>query len=105
MTSNTAIVTPIFEICTDIYDFGTRRGKSIVSIEFGTDVVTALKTSIDYRLDKAEAFLQTPWYTVDSRGIYYISLYGKEFRFRLKSEVWEYFELDYINVNYRIHDH
>jgi len=105
VTSNTAIVTPIFEICTDIYDFGTRRGKSIVSIEFGTDVATALKTSIDYRLDKAEAFKQTPWYTVDSRGIYYISLYGKEFRFRLKSEVWEYFELDYINVNYRVHDH
>ena len=105
VTSSSPIVTPIFDICTDIYDFGTRKGKSIVSIEFGTDVVTPLKVSIDYRYDKAEPFLQTPWYTVDTRGIYYISLYGKEFRFRLKSYVWEYFELDYINVNFRVHEH
>jgi hypothetical protein len=105
VTSSSAIVTPIFDICTDIYDFGTRKGKSIISIEFGTDVVTPLKVSIDYRYDKAKAFNQTPWYTVDTRGIYYISIYGKEFRFRLKSYVWEYFELDYINVNYRVHDH
>lgn len=105
VTAPAAISTPVFEICTDIYDFGTRKGKSIVSIEFGTDVVTPLKVSIDYRYDKAKAFNQTPWYTVDPRGIYYISIYGKEFRFRLKTEVYEYFELDYINVNYRVHEH
>lgn len=105
ITAPAAIVTPTFEICTDIYDFGTRKGKSIISLECGVDMVNILQASIDYRNSKALSFSTTSWYNVDSKGMCYISQYGKEFRFKFKSTVWEYFELDYINVNMVIHGH
>jgi len=39
------IATPTLELCTDIYDFGSRRGKNIYSLEFGTDLTETLKAA------------------------------------------------------------
>lgn len=89
---------PAFEICTDIYDLGTRAAKTIYWVEFGTDLTGALYASIDYRRSKAASFTQTPWYLVPSNGRVHLRAYGVEFRFRAKLLTYEYFELDYIKV-------
>ena len=99
------IVIPTFEKWTDIYDMGSRKGKSIVSLEYGIDLTKTLKAAIRYRLNKASAFSQTNWYSVDSRGLCFIQCYGQEFQFGAKTDVWESFELDYMKVNGAIYDH
>lgn len=99
VTASSAITTAPFEICTDIFDLGTRAGKTIFSIELGTDLTTGLYVSVDWRRDKAAEFTQTPWYTVSAQGRAIVVAYGREFRFRVKIASYEYFELDYIKVN------
>ena len=99
VVSPAAISTPTFKICTDIYDLGTRKGKNIHSLEIGTDLTETLEAAIDYRLDKAAAFATTDWHVVDPRGIVFIPVYGREFRFRFKSDVYSYFEVEPIIVN------
>jgi len=99
VTASSTIVTDPFEICTDIYDLGVRAGKTIFSLEFGVDLTNDLYAAIDYRRNKAGSFTQTPWYTVSSIGRVFITAYGREFRIRVKTAEYEYFELDYIKVN------
>lgn len=103
VTAPVAIVTEPFEVCTDILDMGTRKSKTVYSLEFGVDLTTGLYASVDYRRDKAAVFAQTPWYNVDSRGVVFITAYGKEFRFRAKTPTYSYFELDYLKANGVIH--
>jgi len=99
VAASSTIITDPFDICTDIYDLGTRAGKTIFSLEFGVDLTTALYAAIDYRRSKTGSFVQTPWYTVSSVGKVNITAYGREFRIRAKTLEYEYFELDYIKVN------
>jgi len=103
VVSPTAIVADHFEICTDIYDMGTRKSKTIYSLEFGTDLTTGLYSAIDYRRDMAGAFATTPWYLVSPRGGVPITAFGREFKIRAKTLAYEYFELDYLKVNGVIH--
>jgi hypothetical protein len=100
-----AISTPAFEICFDIYDFGTRNGKTIRSIEIGTDLTGTLQAAIDYRREKSDPFSTTTWRTVNSEGKAFINAYGVEFRPRIRVAAYEYFELDYITINGEIHAH
>lgn len=93
-----------FEICTDIYDMGSRWGKTIRSVEVGTNIVTPISVCIDYRVNKNAGFLQTRWRVVNHRGFVFLPCYGNEFRFRVKAASYEYFELDYIKVIGVIHD-
>ena len=99
VVSSGVIAIPIFKICTDILDAGTRRGKNIHFLEIGTDLAGTLQAAIDYRLDQAADFITTPWQAVDRRGIIYIPCHTKEFRIRVKMDSYEYAELDYITVN------
>jgi len=94
-----------FEICTDIYDLGSRSGKTIYSLEFGVDLTTALYAAIDYRRNKASAFSVTPWTLVSPNGKVHITAWGREFRFRVKILEYESFELDYIKIDGEIDDH
>lgn len=105
VASPATIAIPTFEICTDIYDFGTRKGKNIQSLEIGIDLTETLEAAIDYRLDKAVVFTQTDWHVVDPRGMAYIPVYGREFRFKVKSDVYSYFEIDSIIVNGEVCNH
>ena len=100
----TTIATPTFEIWTDIYDMGTRKGKSITSLEFGIDLAVVLKASIKYRSNKAVVFSRTDWYTVDSRGLVFIQCYGQEFCFGAKADTYEWFKPDYVKVNGKVYD-
>ena len=56
ITSSSAIVTDAFEICTDTFDFGVRSGKTIFSVELGTDLTVGLYVAVDWRRNKAESF-------------------------------------------------
>lgn len=93
------ITTDPFQICTGIYDLGSRDSKTIFSLEIGTNVSTSLYAAVDYRRSKASNFVQTPWYTVSANGRVFIIAWGVEFKFRLKTNEYEYFEIDYIKVN------
>jgi len=99
VAASSAITTAPFEICTDIFDLGSRAGKTIFSIELGTDLSVALSIAVDWRRDKSSEFTQTPWYTVSAHGRAIVIAYGREFRFRVKAASYESFELDYIKVN------
>lgn len=96
---------PNFEIKTDITDFGTRKAKSIQSLEVGVDSTLTIQAAIDYRHEKQSAFLTTNWYTVDSRGQAFIACMGYEFRFKLKATAAGVFHVDSLRVNGVIHAH
>lgn len=103
VASQGAIVTPKFEICTDIYDLGSRKPKTIQRVEVGTDVSEFLQLSVDYRTTYREDFRRIGWFTVNPDGRTYPKCYGVEFRFRLRSLIYEYLELDYLKVKGNIH--
>ena len=100
-----AITTPPFEICSDIYDMGTHKYKTIFEIEFGTNIAGTLQAAIDYRASFSDDFTQTAWKTVPVKGAVLITALGREFRIRAKVLAWEYLELDYIIVKGLVHDH
>jgi hypothetical protein len=99
------IVTPVFEICTDIFDFGTHRNKTIFELGFGTNVTGTLQAAIDYRNNFKSAFTQTSWKDVSARGAVFITALGREFRIKAKMTSYEYIEMDYITVNGIVHAH
>lgn len=99
-----AIITPTFEFCTDVYDFGTRNNKIIFSLEIGIDIVSALYAAIDYKRKITDSFVSTPWLNVPAKGKVFIHAFGKEFRIKLKTTNYEWFILNYINVNGNILD-
>ena len=103
VTSDGEIITPKFEICTDIYDLGTRKAKTIRSIEIGTNITQWLYASVDYRIDYTEEFKQIGWFLFNPNGVAFPKCYGHEFRFRLISTVYEYFELDWMKIKGNIH--
>ena len=105
VASPATIVTPTFQIVTDVYDFGTRKNKTIQSIEVATDMTGTLSAAIDYRIDKAIAFATTDWHVVDPRGLAFIPVGGREFRFRVKADAWEYFEIDSITIAGEVNAH
>jgi hypothetical protein len=102
---------PKFEICTDVYDLGTRRTKTIQNIEVGTDLTENLEAMVECRLDNKnnpgtvsiDNFRKTPWQLVNPNGIAYTPCHGIEFRFRFRSLIYEYFELDYLKINGVVH--
>jgi hypothetical protein len=103
VTSDGEIDVPKFEICTDIYDLGTRKPKTIQLIEVGSDLAEFLYASVDYRTSYKDNFRQIGWFLVNPDGRAHPKCYGVEFRFRLKSTIYEYFELDYLKVRGHIH--
>jgi hypothetical protein len=105
------IVIPKFEICTDVYDFGTRRTKNVNRIEVGTDLTENLEAMVEFRLSNknnpgtvsVDNFSKSPWRLVNPNGIAYTPCFGIEFRFRFRSLIYEYFELDYLKIEGVIH--
>jgi len=104
-TASGQIDIPVFEICTDIYDYGTRKNKTIYQLEFGTNLGGTLQASVDYRRDITGTFVTTPWKNVHEKGTVKIVARGGEFRLRARLSTYEYFELDYIRVRGITHIH
>ena len=96
---------PNFANTTDIYDFGTRKMKSIQSLEFGVDTSLVLQAAIDYRHYKSSAFATTSWRTIDRRGQVFIACMGTEFRFLIKATSAGVFHVDSLKVNGVVHAH
>jgi hypothetical protein len=103
VVSHDPIVTPKFEICTDIYDLGTRTPKTIREIEVGSNMTEFLYASVDYRNSYKDDFKQIGWFLVNPDGRAHPKCYGSEFRFRFKSTFYEYFEIDYLKIKGHMH--
>ena len=98
-----AIAIPVFEMSTDIYDLGSRKHKTIHSIEIGTDTSKILYASIDYRSNHKSSFSNTGWATVTHEGVSYLRCYGIEFKFNVKVSAYDSFAIDYLKINGVIH--
>lgn len=96
---------PTASIVTDIYDFGTRKLKTIYSLNFGTNLTETLQAAIESRTNKASDFVSTAFKEVAANGNVKIIKKGIEFRFKLEGVGYEDFALDYFNVGYKIHEH
>lgn len=105
VTSPATISIPLFEICTDIYDMGTRKFKTIRSIEIGTDLTENMEASIDYRVSNKVVFSNIGWHPVTLEGVSHMVCRGLEFRFHLRVPTYEYFEVDYIKLNGFVHNY
>lgn len=104
VTCSNNIPVPTFEICTDIFDFGSRKGKTINEVQIGTDLTETLSVAIDYRRDKSADWSTTDWREVDAFGIASLQCYGTEFRIKVKCDTYEEFEIDYITILGVTHD-
>lgn len=93
-----AIQTLPFEICTDVYDLGTNEHKTINAVEIAANVTTPLYFAIEYRRDIDVVFVATPWVRVPRSGKVFIQAFGRDFRFRMKTENYEQFTLSYLRV-------
>ena len=105
ITSPATIEIPAFEICSDIYDMGTRKFKTIKNIEVGTDLTELMEASIDYRVSNKVAFSNIGWHPVTLEGVSTMYCYGLEFRFKLRVQTYEYFEIDYLKINGIVHNY
>lgn len=102
-TSEGNISIPVFDICTDIYDMGTRKPKTIKIVEISSNVVDDLRLMIYYRLSDQEDFNATPWFFVNPNGITYCPCYGVDFKFRLKSTRLRQVKIDRLKIDGSIH--
>ncbi|MCK5605907.1 hypothetical protein KAR91_28680 [Candidatus Pacearchaeota archaeon] len=100
-----AIVTPNFEICTDIHDFGTRKFKTVYQLDFGTNLSGQLQAALDFKKKINGDFTTTSWVDVHERGWVKINRKGSEFKFRARLKTYEYFELDRFEIDVIKHAH
>jgi len=96
---------PTFEICTDIYDFGTRKRKTVHGLYVGTDVLANMQASIEYRDSYTGLFTATAWKNFDEKGRVKIVCSGSEFRFKVRLTSYAEMGFDYLKVNYIVHAH
>jgi hypothetical protein len=105
VTASDVIEMPALEITTDIYDFGSRFPKTILNVEVGTDLTERLFLAIEFRNSNRDEFASTDWALVNPDGVAHLPCYGTEFRIKLKSEIYEYLEIDYLKVNGVVHQY
>lgn len=92
-----------FEICTDVYNFGTSAYKSITSVEVETEATVPLYTAIDYKRNIAGSFVRTPWIRFQQRGLAFINAFGTDFRIRVKADTYEWFTVN-LKINGFVHN-
>jgi len=103
--ASSAIVTPAFDICTDIYDLGTHKYKTVFELEVGTNVTGTLQASIYYRDSIKAAFSQTAWKDVALKGNVFLTALGREFKYRFRTSAYEDLHIDYVIARGIIHEH
>jgi len=102
-TSDGKLSIPNFDICTDTYDMGTRKPKTIKIVEIHSNVVDDLRLKIYYRLPDQEDFNATSWFFVNPDGITYCPCYGVDFRIRIKSTRLRHVKIDRLKIDGSIH--
>jgi len=101
--SPTTIGVPTLEVCTDIYDFGTRKPKTIQWIEIGTDLTEHLEVQVESRTRNKNGWQKSNWVLLNPSGIAVIPAYGEEFRFRIRSYIYEEINIDYVKITGVVH--
>jgi hypothetical protein len=105
VTASRSIKVPRLELTTDIYDLGSRKPKTISSIELGTNLTEHLEVMIEARLNNRDSFIKSKWSLVNPNGIAYIPCYGVEFKINVRSFIYETAKIDYIKVNGMLHEY
>lgn len=88
---------------TGIFDFETRKEKTIFNLELGFSTTKTVQVAIMYRTNQAGSFSTTPWATVTQRGIAYLPCYGVDFKFKFSVASYEDFSLEFFKINGVIH--
>jgi hypothetical protein len=97
------VVVPAGSFSTSILDFGTRNKKTLFQMEIGCNLASAVTGKISFRLDKSQAFSETPTATFTPHGIAYLPCFGREFILHLTVATREVFHLDWFKVSGVIH--
>jgi len=105
VTSVGTIRIPKFHVTTDMYDLGTRKPKTVQEIELGTDLTVGLEAKIESRLSNKLPFISSRWVLVNPTGRAFLPCYGIEFKFHVRSFMYEYFELDYLTIKGTMHEY
>jgi hypothetical protein len=93
-----------FHICTDAYDFGNRKPKTITKIDIGTNIASGnLIAMIEYRVSNTSSFVPTSWVRVNPDGVAHIPCYGIEFKFHIKSLTFKDIKIDYLTISGNFH--
>lgn len=88
-----------FSLTSGIYDLGIRKGKTIYSIELGTDYDGLLEVALDFGQKLSNSYSTTAWQSVHGTGKIYFPCYGHEFRFKVRcATAGEDFKLDYLKI-------
>lgn len=101
--SPAAITLPTVAFTTGVFDFGTRKEKTIFNLEISSDLDQTVQIAIMYRNSISGSFSTTPWATVTPRGIAYLPCYGIEFKFKFQVSTYTAFNLDMLKINGIIH--
>lgn len=97
------IVQPSVEFVTNNYDFGSRKEKTIMTVEIGMENPDNLEIAIEYKNKELESYNSSPWVQFTPQGIAYLPCYGREFRFKFRAMRMMYMAIDSIKVNGVIH--
>jgi hypothetical protein len=92
-----------FYIITDVYDFNTRKFKTINTVEVGTDLQDTLELKIETKDSYRDEYRSSKWVHVNPNGIAYCPCYGIDFKFHLRSTIYEQFKVDYFKVRGVVH--
>lgn len=104
VSPSSTIEEPVFEIHTDIYDMGTRKEKTIHSIEMSSKTDELVSAAIDCRMTSNAAFASTAWIPVNDSGVVDIPCHGVDFIFKLRLEAFGDMELSRLKLSGYIHD-
>jgi hypothetical protein len=88
---------------TSVLDFGSRKAKTISSINIATDIDSNIEAAIEYRTSIHDEFKSTPWVSFTPQGIAYLPCYGIEFMIKLRVRNKTTFKLDQLDINGTIH--
>jgi len=104
LISDEDVVKDAFSITTGIYDFGTRKEKTIFSIEVGSSYSKNLQGTIYYNTPLSSTFASTPTITFKPNYEANLPCYGIDFKVKVDAlETTESFTVDYIKINGVIH--
>ena len=101
--SSSTLNYPTVSFVTNIFDFETRKEKTIFNVELTTAGTEKMEIRIAYRNDKASSFAYTPWALVNPQGIVYLPCYGREFKICFRLENYENIKIDQMKINGVIH--
>lgn len=88
---------------TGIFDFESRKEKTIFNLEVATAVNQTIEVAIEYRTNLSSTFVSTPWKAITHRGIAYLPCYGIEFKFKFRMATKAAMRIDYFKINGVLH--